>query len=189
MFRGLSFELGVGEGVFVRGPSGSGKTCLVRALCGLEEPGEGSVHAPPLGCVMVLSQSPLLMHGGNVADQVAYPASAEGSEEAIQRALEGAGGDGLAARIRQCSGSLSEAETQMVLLARVLYHRPLLAFLDESMSALSAEERGRACGALAEAGVAFVLTGRDALGGVRTLDLSRRSSLPPPPMNDSIIMK
>ena len=189
VFRGLSFELGVGEGVFVRGPSGSGKTCLVRALCGLEEPGEGSVHAPPLGCVMVLSQSPLLVHGGNVADQVAYPASAEGSEQTIQRALEGAGGDGLAARIRQRSGSLSEAETQMVLLARVLYHRPLLAFLDESMSALSAEERGRACGALAEAGVAFVLTGRDALGGVRTLDLSRRSSLLPPPMNDSIIMK
>jgi len=43
LFRGLDFELGAGQIVWLRGPNGSGKTSLLRLLAGLSTPAEGAI--------------------------------------------------------------------------------------------------------------------------------------------------
>ncbi|MCK0129037.1 heme ABC exporter ATP-binding protein CcmA [Erythrobacter sp. F6033] len=43
LFRGLSFELGVGEALHITGANGTGKTTLIRALAGLTTPYAGEV--------------------------------------------------------------------------------------------------------------------------------------------------
>jgi heme exporter protein A len=44
LFRGLSFELGVGEALQVIGPNGTGKSSLIRILAGLLRPYAGTVE-------------------------------------------------------------------------------------------------------------------------------------------------
>ena len=44
LFRDLSFELKSGQLLHVTGANGSGKTSLLRVMCGLSQPDEGSVH-------------------------------------------------------------------------------------------------------------------------------------------------
>lgn len=44
LFRGLNFDLGAGEALWVRGGNGHGKTSLLRILCGLSQPASGEVR-------------------------------------------------------------------------------------------------------------------------------------------------
>jgi heme exporter protein A len=44
LFRGLGFDLGAGEALWVRGGNGHGKTSLLRVLCGLSQPAAGEVR-------------------------------------------------------------------------------------------------------------------------------------------------
>ncbi len=44
IFSGLNLAVNAGEALHVRGPNGCGKTTLLRILCGLVEPTEGSLH-------------------------------------------------------------------------------------------------------------------------------------------------
>jgi len=46
IFRGLTFELGLGDRLVVLGKNGSGKSTLVRTIAGLTNSNEGSVHLP-----------------------------------------------------------------------------------------------------------------------------------------------
>ena len=44
LFNALSFTLKAGQAVLVEGRNGSGKTSLLRILCGIRQPDEGSIH-------------------------------------------------------------------------------------------------------------------------------------------------
>ena len=44
LFDNLSFTLKAGQAVLVEGRNGSGKTSLLRILCGIRQPDEGTIH-------------------------------------------------------------------------------------------------------------------------------------------------
>jgi len=162
VFKGLSFALRDEESLYVCGPSGSGKTALIKALCGLVELESGQIAAMPnANLVMVLCQSPLMVHKGTMAEQIVYPKTELPQDfREISDLLAKVG----LAHLRPEQGGveqLSRADVQRLCLARVLHHRPVLALLDDALTGLPEAERERACDLLRESRVAFVSTGSD----------------------------
>lgn len=139
----LSLSLKYGDTLLVTGVSGSGKTALLRVLFGLW-PAAGNaprVVRPSNESVMVLPQKPFCS-SGTLAEQVSYPRPAgEFSQEAIRDALKAVGLGHLLERYRldgveKWQEQLSMGEQQRIGFSRVVLHRPLFAFLDESSSNL-----------------------------------------------------
>ena len=54
---------------------------------------------------------------------------------------------------------MSKAEIQKICIARVLYHKPLLALLDDALSALSNEMQEQMCKLLRDHGIGYISTG------------------------------
>lgn len=164
--RGVTFELREGNPVLVTGPNASGKSLLGGVLLGiLPTAGEaqimfpGSVLSmparPPLSLLMTAPQR-IYLPIGTLGDQVCYPERHASSslspsgdqEERMVRALRAAGIEHLLTRELKGWGArnvwedvLSGGEQQRMGLARVFFHQPRFALLDEctSMVAASAE--------------------------------------------------
>lgn len=168
LVRELSFEVRGGESVIIMGPNGSGKSSLFRVLAELWPLQCGIIQRPPRGDIFYLSQRPYVA-SGTLRDQVRYPAppratyraaakrhgwlapSSRHSEKHVAddarvrdalRACEigyllerGAGLD----QLQNWEETLSGGERQRLAVARVLYHRPTFAVLDECTSAVSAD--------------------------------------------------
>ena len=130
-----------GERLLIQGPSGSGKSLLLSALAGLWPFASGTVVLPQ-GRVMFISQQTYLPDG-TLHACVAYPAMADQIDAA--RAGEALCAVGLGHFIDDLhaptvwAGRLSPGEKQRLSFARLLVHRPALAFLDEATSALDTE--------------------------------------------------
>eukprot|EP00271_Cylindrocystis_brebissonii_P010581 TRINITY_DN2681_c0_g1_i2.p1 TRINITY_DN2681_c0_g1~~TRINITY_DN2681_c0_g1_i2.p1 ORF type:complete len:376 (-),score=41.88 TRINITY_DN2681_c0_g1_i2:8-1024(-) len=152
--RELSLRLKEGEGMLIIGPSGAGKTSFIRALAGIWPLREGIVSISRHigeGGVMYLPQKALLTKGG-LGAQVLYPnrlahegALREGSE-LRERVLEALVAVGMEVQVARLGGDLeverpwelilSPGEQQSLALARLFYHRPRLAVLDEATSSI-----------------------------------------------------
>src|SRR5918997_82936 len=65
---GVSLHAAPGEIVAVVGPSGCGKTTLLELICGLIEPGAGTVHAAPAA---LMAQRDLLLPWRSAVDNAA----------------------------------------------------------------------------------------------------------------------
>lgn len=151
LVSGLTFEVERGDPLLVTGPNACGKTALARVLLGLwRSSGDDAVVAPPRS-LMIVPQQPYLAPGC-LGDQVTYPKRfVPGTDdERALAALDAAGVGYLLERSEhswghQCAWEevLSGGEQQRVTLARVFFHRPGFALLDEctSMVAVDAEER------------------------------------------------
>ena len=162
VFRGLTFELKIGGSLYVCGASGSGKTSLVKALCNLVEVDCGEITMPDPKVVVVLCQTPLLVFGGTVAEQIVYPKTCcvENQGKVISDLLVETG----LGHLRDFEGGiddLSKADVQKICLARVLYHKPLLAILDDALDALSKEDQVEMYNKLRERGITLISTGSD----------------------------
>eukprot|EP00897_Mesotaenium_endlicherianum_P000139 jgi/Mesen1/10125/ME000075S09630 len=170
---GLSLALRRGESVLVAGPSGCGKTSLMRSIAGLWPLHAGRVSIPPqaLGAagLLYLPQTPLLARG-SLADQISYPepapslaGSAASELRRLERALSGVGMGALLQRVGnswEASADwdriLSPGEKQCVCLARVLYHKPAIAFLDEATSSINESAEASIYGTIMALGTAVV---------------------------------
>jgi len=158
-FRDVDFSVRPGETVAIVGPSGSGKTTLVKVLVGLLDRTEGIVEAngrdlrdwdrsayrARLGVVMQDDQ----LFVGTVEDNISFfdpqyhpnliraAAAVAGIDEEIQA---------MPMQYNTIVGSLGTAlsggQKQRVLLARALYRKPHIVFLDEAFDQLDlARER------------------------------------------------
>jgi ATP-binding cassette subfamily B protein RaxB len=158
-FRNVDFSVRPGETVAIVGPSGSGKTTLVKVLVGLLDRTEGVVEAngrdlrdwdraayrARLGVVMQDDQ----LFVGTVEDNISFfdpqyhpnliraAAAVAGIDEEIQA---------MPMQYNTIVGSLGTAlsggQKQRVLLARALYRKPHIVFLDEAFDQLDlARER------------------------------------------------
>lgn len=149
LVRALSFSLKQGDHLLVVGPNGCGKSSLFRILGGLWPVYGGTVHKPPFSDIFYIPQRPYLSRG-SLRQQIIYPDGlrtmrAKGVTDAdllsILRILSlehlvdayPEGWDAEAEWRDMLSGGLQ----QRVAMARLFYHRPRYAILDECTSSVT----------------------------------------------------
>lgn len=158
LVRELSFEVKSGMNVLVCGPNGCGKSSLFRILGELWPVWSGTVTKPPRGKLFYIPQRPY-MTLGTLRDQVIYPHTkaemarrGQTTDEDLKKLLdlvqlghlleresltnsEGQGWDVVADWMDVLSGG----EKQRIAMARLFYHKPQFAILDECTSAVSVD--------------------------------------------------
>ena len=147
----VTFDVAEGELVAIVGPSGCGKTTLLRIMCGLLAPSEGTVLldgspvARPSGQVALVFQdySRSLFPWLNVLRNVTFPLGHDGLSRAervarAEVALSEVGLEGVGSKYPwQLSGGMQ----QRVAIARALVSRPEVVFLDEPFASVDALTR------------------------------------------------
>lgn len=167
LIKELSFEIQSGMNVLVCGPNGAGKSSLFRILGELWPIFGGELIKPPTGKLFYIPQKPY-MTLGCLRDQLTYPHS---SSEAKRRGaadekliehlnrvqlgylLEREGGlDAIADWLDVLSGG----EKQRIAMARLFYHAPQFAILDECTSAVSVDVEGSMYSYCREVGITLL---------------------------------
>lgn len=156
LIESLSFIVRSGEHLLISGPNGVGKSAIPRIVAGLWPVYRGLVSRPRgfgLDGIMFLPQRPYLSVG-TLRDQVIYPHTEidmheHGTSDAeLQKVLEDARLGYLPVREggwdsrKEWKDVLSGGEKQRMGIARLLYHEPRYAFLDEGTSAVSSDVEG-----------------------------------------------
>lgn len=153
LIKELTFEVRSGTNVLVCGPNGCGKSSLFRVLGELWPLFGGTLTKPPKGKLFYIPQRPY-MTLGSLRDQITYPHShAEANrrgctDEKLREHLKRvqlnylldreAGLDAIADWLDVLSGG----EKQRIAMARLFYHAPQFAILDECTSAVSVDVEG-----------------------------------------------
>jgi ATP-binding cassette subfamily B protein RaxB len=153
VLRNVNLSIRAGEYVAITGPSGCGKTTLLKVILGLLEPASGEIlvdgvplrilgHEAFRKSIGVVMQDDQLL-SGSIADNICFFDESFELEHMMHCAELAGIHDEIChmpmaynSLIGDMGTSLSGGQKQRVLLARALYRRPRLLFMDEGTSHL-----------------------------------------------------
>lgn len=143
LFQSLSLELSPGHSLLIQGPKSSGKSALLRLMAGTWPAVMGEVSRPKEGVFCVPSK-PYLILEGSLKEQICYPESDELiDQEGLDAAIEVSRIGHLftvngIARNSAGSAVMGELDQQKLMIARLVYHKPKYALLDDCWNRLEA---------------------------------------------------
>jgi len=150
LVTGLNFTVTSGVNVMVTGPNGAGKSSLFRVIGELWPIHNGTMIKPPKEEILFVPQKPYLVLG-NLRDQIIYPHTIN---DMMKLGVTDNDLKNLLAivdpqqnicthwdweDVRDWFYAFSGGQKQRVAMARLFYHRPRFAILDECTSAVSDE--------------------------------------------------
>jgi ATP-binding cassette subfamily B protein RaxB len=173
-FRGIDLEITAGETVALVGPSGCGKTTLIKVLTGLLQPTEGTLYVAghdlkelDLGSYrsrigVVMQDDQLFI--GTVEDNISFFDPTHDAARARECArIAGLDSDIVAMPMQyntivgSLGVALSGGQKQRLLLARALYRKPEILFLDEAFDQLDLEREYEITDRLVQLGLGVVI--------------------------------
>mmetsp|Transcript_38388 Transcript_38388/g.91038 ORF Transcript_38388/g.91038 Transcript_38388/m.91038 type:complete len:1229 (+) Transcript_38388:203-3889(+) len=189
LVRDLTLRIPAGTNLLVTGPNGSGKSSLFRVLGGLWPLARGQIGKPGASTeglcadIFYVPQRPYVTVG-TLQEQLIYPLQlpSDGTDvisvEEQRELLKSVDLEGLMQRrapreVVDWGHELSLGEQQRLGMARLFYHKPRFAILDECTSGVTVEMEERFCRAVAELGCTCVtISHRPALVAFHDMVLS-----------------
>lgn len=147
----LNFSIKHGQHLLIAGPNGSGKSSLFRMLGGLWPCKEGEIIIPKTENMFYIPQRAYLCRG-TLREQIIYPHTLEQYKKNVHKKTDKdlkdiltilnldellTSGDDSWDEVKEWSEELSVGAQQRLAMARLYYHQPKFAVLDECTSAVS----------------------------------------------------